>query len=164
MPAGRTLRTLQSVSLYRSSVRLPLTCPFIRICELQADTIVRRYPDMRIASLRLSWSVPSRSDAERQDSNVRKRDLWGYVQEDAAADAFILAATDESGQWCGHEAFFITAPSVAAAEDVDILRQIYYPEVPWLVKEGKHVSHQTGFFDCGKAERLMGWVHRDALS
>jgi hypothetical protein len=115
---------------------------------------------MRIASLRLSWSVPDRSQAERHDTNARKRDLWGYVQEDSAADAFLLAVTDESGRWCGHEAFFIVAPGVAAAADTDILRQKYFPEVP--IKENKVIS-RVGFFDCGKAERLLGWVHRDGL-
>jgi hypothetical protein len=94
---------------------------------------------------------------------VRKRDLWGYVQEDAAAEAFILAASDESGRWCGHEVFFIAAPSAAAAEDIDILKQTYYPEVSWLVKEEKDMSHKTGFFNCEKAERLLGWVHRDVF-
>ena len=29
----------------------------LRICEMQADTIVRRYPFMRVASLRLHWYV-----------------------------------------------------------------------------------------------------------
>ena len=65
---------------------------------------------MRIASLQFSWSVPDRSHAEHPDTDVRKRDLWGYVQEDSAADAFLLAVTNESGRWYGHEAFVITAP------------------------------------------------------
>lgn len=81
--------------------------------ELQADTIIRRYPSMRIASLRLSWSLPSRQAAMRDDPERRRTDLWGYVQEDSGAEAFLLALTDESGRWAGHEAFFITAPDVA---------------------------------------------------
>jgi hypothetical protein len=116
---------------------------------------------MRIASLRLSWSVPDRSYAERLDANARKSDLWGYVQEDSAADAFILAVTDESGRWSGHEAFFIAAPGVAAADDTNILRQTHFPEVP--IRKSRVENGRAGFFDCGKAERLLGWVHRDRL-
>lgn len=159
MPTRRTLRTLQSVIRVVPLPLRVLTSPSTRIAELQADTIIRRYPHMRIASLRFSWSVPDRSHAEHPDPEVRKRDLWGYVQEDSVADAFLLAVTDESGRWCGHEAFVITAPSVAAVRDNDILRRTYFPEVP--IKENKVTSGEVGFFDCGKAERLLGWVHRD---
>jgi len=148
------------LSLYPTRHRLR-TCPFARVGELQADTIVRRYPYMRIASLRLSWSVPDRSHAEDHDANTRKTDLWGYVQQDSAADAFLLAATDESSRWSGHEAFVIAAPDVAATDDVDILRQTHFPEVP--IKESKVISGKIGFFNCEKAERLLGWVHRDGL-
>lgn len=132
------------------------------ICELQADTIVRRYPFMRIASLRLHWSVPSRSRAQRDDPTRRSKDLWGYVQEDSAADAFLLALTEETGKWSGHEAFFIVAPVVAMDEDSRELRQKFWPHVP--VKDGKEVSGRKGFFDCGKAERLLGWSHKDTDS
>ncbi|KAF5382199.1 hypothetical protein D9615_004257 [Tricholomella constricta] len=129
------------------------------ICELQADTIVRRYPSMRIASLRLHWSVPHRSHAQSIDSTQRSKDLWSYVQEDSAADAFLLALTGEGDEWSGHEAFFITAPEVACDEDVKDLLQRFWPDVP--IREGKDVSGRTGLFDCDKAERLLGWVHKD---
>ncbi|GLB40545.1 putative rmlD substrate binding domain [Lyophyllum shimeji] len=132
------------------------------ICELQAETIVRRYPSMRIASLRLHWSVPSRLHAQRDDPTLRSKDLWGYVQEDSAADAFLLALTEETGKWSGHEAFFIVAPVVAMDEDSRELRERFYPDVP--ITEGKDVSGSAGFFDCRKAERLLGWVHKDAES
>jgi nucleoside-diphosphate-sugar epimerase len=91
-----------------------------------------------------------------------RKDLWGYVHEDSVADAFLLAVTDESGRWSGHEAFFIVAPRIAPDEDSAVLRQKYWPNVP--IKENRDVSGETGFFDCGKAERLLGWVHRDGLS
>ncbi|RDX57040.1 NAD(P)-binding protein, partial [Lentinus brumalis] len=129
------------------------------IGELQADTIVRRYPSMRVASLRLSWSVRRREDALRDDPEQRKNDLWGYVQEDAAADAFLLALTDESGRWSGHERFFITAQDVASEVASRELWERYWKDVP--IKEGKDLSGHKGFFDCSRAERLLGWTHRN---
>ncbi|KAI0682660.1 NAD(P)-binding protein [Cerioporus squamosus] len=129
------------------------------ICELQADTIVRRYPSMRVASLRLSWSVKRREDALRDDPERRKNDLWGYVQEDAGAEAFLLAVTGEEGKWSGHERFFITAPDTASEVPSVELWQKFWKDVP--IKEGKDLTGQKGFFDCSRAERLLGWVHRN---
>lgn len=113
---------------------------------------------MRVASLRLSWSLPTREDALRDDPRRRKSDLWGYVQEDSAAEAFLLAVTGENERWKGHEAFFIVAPDTSANEDSEELWQTYWRDVP--LKEGKDLRGHKGFFDCSKAERLLGWVHR----
>ncbi|KAH9945033.1 NAD(P)-binding protein [Epithele typhae] len=129
------------------------------ICELQAETIVRRYPSMRVASLRLSWSLPSRADAMRDDSERRKNDLWGYVQQDSGAEAFLLAVTGEDSRWSGHEAFFITAPDTANDLPSMELWERHWREVP--IKQGKDLSGNKGFFDCSKAERMLGWVHRN---
>lgn len=114
---------------------------------------------MRIASIRLHWSVPHRDLATREDPARRSNDLWGYVQEDSGADAFLLAVTGETGKWSGHEAFLISAPTVASNLDNKTLRQQFFPNVP--IKEGKTLDGKAGFFDCGKAERLLVWVHKD---
>ncbi|KAF8638299.1 hypothetical protein AX17_002319 [Amanita inopinata Kibby_2008] len=111
------------------------------ICEVQADAIVRRYPSMRIASLRPHWSVPSKSVALERDELKSKNDLWGYMQEDSGADAFLLAVTEENGKWSGHEAFFIVAPTIAASRDAKVLRETYWADVP--VKPGKDFSGNT---------------------
>ncbi|KAF5367442.1 hypothetical protein D9758_003809 [Tetrapyrgos nigripes] len=132
------------------------------ICELQADTIVRRYPSMRIASLRLHWSLPDPELARKLDASKAKNDLWGYVQEDSAADAFLRALTDDSDRWSGHEAFFIAAPHIANTESTEALRARFWPDVP--IKSGKELSGRDGFFDCSKANRLLGWVHTDSLA
>ncbi|KAA1467724.1 NAD(P)-binding protein [Dentipellis sp. KUC8613] len=130
------------------------------ISELQADTIIRRYPDIRIASLRLHWSIPTRDKAQNQDPERAKNDLWGWVQEDSASEAFLLAVTRDDLTWRGHERFYIVAPTIAHVQlDSKDLRERYYSGV--RVRDGKDVSGQKGFFDCGKAERLLGWVHRD---
>lgn len=128
------------------------------ICELQAETIVRRFPSMRIASLRLHWSVPNRAiPAARLSPESAAKDLWAYVHEDSAADAFLLAL-EVTTSWSGHEAFFITAPEIAAPDmDSEQLRMQYWPNVP--LKNGVEIKGRTGFFDCSKAQRLLGWVH-----
>ncbi|KAF9029522.1 NAD(P)-binding protein [Hymenopellis radicata] len=128
------------------------------ICEMQADTIVRRYPDIRIASLRLHWSIPEKSVAQSMDAEKSKNDLWGYVQEDSSAEAFLLAIGD-SAKYEGHEAFFITAPEIAFDADSKQLREEFWPNVP--ITAGKDVSGSKGFFDCSKARELLGWVHKD---
>ncbi|KAF9524851.1 hypothetical protein CPB83DRAFT_578163 [Crepidotus variabilis] len=126
-----------------------------QICELQGVTIVRRYPSLRVASLRLHWSVASRAVAATE---VEKRatDLWGYVQEDSAADAFLLALEDNS-RWSGHESFFITAPRTAFDDETESLLRRFWPNV--AIRES--FVGTKGLFDCSKAERLLGWKHKD---
>jgi len=129
------------------------------IAESQADTIVRRYPSMRVASIRIHWSVPTRIQAYRKDVFGNRGDLWGYVQMDSAADAFLRAVTVEKSRWIGHETFFIVAPQLAADEDWLELKGKYFPDTP--MKPGCVESSMEGFYDCSKAERLLGWVHED---
>ncbi|KAJ7475724.1 hypothetical protein FB451DRAFT_254522 [Mycena latifolia] len=135
------------------------------ISELQADTIVRRFPDMRVASLRLHWSVPSRAFAAKNLPIDRaKNDLWGYVQEDSSAESFILAITQPTDNWpSAAEAFFIVAPETTFDGDTrELPMREYWPNVP--VKEGKDLGGNTGFFDCSKAKRLLGWVHNPNMT
>lgn len=128
------------------------------ICELQADTIIRRYPFMRIASLRLSWSVSTDfKNKLSQDPERRKNDLWGWVEEDSGAEAFLLALED-SDKWSGHEAFFITATDTVLQQSSVELKEKFWSHVP--LKEGKTLTGNQAFFDCSKAERLLGWMHR----
>jgi len=132
-----------------------------RVAEFQADTILRRYPTMRIASLRLSWSIPNKDHANQgsQDPDGRVSDLWGYVQEDAAAEAFILAISPDNTRWSGHEAFFITAPDTTLEVDSMVLKEKYLPKIP--MKGERRLEGREGFFDCSKAEKLLGWVHKE---
>ncbi|THH28334.1 hypothetical protein EUX98_g5861 [Antrodiella citrinella] len=128
------------------------------ISELQAETIIRRYPFMRIASLRLSWSLStSFKNSLSKNPEKRKNDLWGWVEEDSGAEAFFLALED-SDKWSGHEAFFITAPDTMLEESSMGLKERFWGDVP--LKEGKRLVGNQGFFDCSKAERLLGWKHK----
>jgi len=126
---------------------------------MQADTIVRRYTSMKVASLRLHWSVSSRAIANKPDSHDRPKDLWGYVQEDSGAEAFLLAIRQDNDKWSGHERFFITAPETAFEEDTMSLIQKSFPNVP--IKAGKVFMGREGLFDCSKAGALLGWHHKD---
>ncbi|GJE96271.1 NAD(P)-dependent oxidoreductase [Phanerochaete sordida] len=125
------------------------------ICETQADAIVRRFPQMRVASLRPSWSIPNRDFAKHQDAERRKNDLWGWVHRDSCADAFLLAITADEGAWTGHEAFFIVAPDTTEGIAPEVLYEQFWSHVP--IKAGKDLK--GGFFDSSKAERILGWVH-----
>lgn len=93
----------------------------------------------------------------RSDPERRKNDLWGWVQEEATAEAFLQAVVVENGRWSGHEAFFITAPTTTENEENTALYNKYWGEVP--IKHGKDLT--KGFFNCSKAERLLEWRHRE---
>ncbi|THH12777.1 hypothetical protein EW146_g7374 [Bondarzewia mesenterica] len=108
----------------------------------------------------LHWCIPTREKALKQDPMRAKNDLWGWVQEDSAAEAFLLALTQDDGRWSGHERFFITAPDRASLEyKSEELKEAFWGSVK--IREEKEISGRMGFFDCSKAERLLGWVHRD---
>ncbi|KAL5486081.1 hypothetical protein ACEPAI_7125 [Sanghuangporus weigelae] len=128
------------------------------IAEMQADCIVRRWPDVRIASLRLHWALPSRLHAVRENPETHRADLWGWVHVDAAAAAFLLALTAEEGRWKGHEAFFIAAPDLADEHTSAELLGRFFPNVP--LKEGKKLEGCASLICSDKAQRVLGWVHK----
>src|SRR3954466_2544222 len=80
------------------------------ICEQQANSLVRRYEGVSIASIRFHWVVPEREMAARS-FNAPNQDtakhLWGYTLREPAARACLLAI---EGRFNGHEVFYITAP------------------------------------------------------
>lgn len=127
------------------------------ICEQQGDSIVRRYEQMRIASLRFHWVVPSlelpRSVHKQRAENPQPKHLWAWTHQAAAARACLLGVTAD---FSGHEVFFIIAPNTVADEATSLeLAQRFYPQVP---VRGDLSGHRS-FFDSSKAERLLGWKH-----
>ena len=80
------------------------------------------------------------------------RHLWGYVLGPAVSRAFLAAVT---GDFEGHETFLIVAPETMVDTPSLELAAEHYPEVPVL----GDLSGTTGFFDCRKAESLLGWSH-----
>ena len=55
----------------------------------------------------------------------------------------------------GHEVFYLTAPDTIAEVPSLELKQQFFPDV--LVRGD--LSGNKSFFDCSKAERLLGWQH-----
>ena len=125
------------------------------MCEQQADSFVRRYEGMRIASLRFHYVTPERAEAAERfnqaEDKFRHR-LWAYTRRDAAARACLLSLTAD---FEGHEAFFIIAPDTTSDEPSRALAAKYLPEVPIRGEFAGNCS----FFDSSKAGRILGWEH-----
>ncbi|HZG68799.1 MAG TPA: hypothetical protein VEZ12_18800, partial [Herpetosiphonaceae bacterium] len=56
------------------------------------------------------------------------------------------------------EAFYIVAPDTAVDQPSLALAERYFPGV----QIRGDLSGGRGFFDCSKAERLLGWRHDDS--
>lgn len=127
------------------------------ICEQQADTFVRRYEDMRIASMRFHWVVPERELAARSfttsstDVDAAKH-LFAYTRFDAAARACLLSLT---ASFDGHEVFYIVGPDTTVDVPSLELAARHFPGIP--IKGD--LSGFRSFFNSTKAERLLGWKH-----
>ncbi len=123
--------------------------------ELQGDAFARRYEDMSITSLRFHWLVDERERAVKYAQSFGPaiiRHLWAYTLFSEANRACLLSLTAD---FKGHEVFYIVAPrSVVAEPSLDLARQ-YYPNTPIR----GDLSGNSGFFNCGKAERILGWRH-----
>jgi UDP-glucose 4-epimerase len=125
------------------------------ICEQQADSFVRRYENMVIASLRFHWVVNISQLPQEAYGGLepeKAKHLWAYTDTEAACRACLLGVTAD---FRGHEAFFIIAPETVASVPSSELIQRFYPTVALRADYGG----QRGFFDCSKAERLLGWKH-----
>ena len=129
------------------------------ICELQAESIARRYEDMTIASMRFHSVVSDRGTVvgwNKRAGPVLSKHLWGYTRFDAAARACLMSL---SAGYKGAEAFYIVGPdSSSDVPSLELARQ-FFPNVPVR----GDLSGQRGFFDCSKAERLLGWKHEPGL-
>jgi nucleoside-diphosphate-sugar epimerase len=123
------------------------------IMEQQADSVARRYPTMTIASFRIHGAAADRERAATQtEPGMMVNHLWGYVRFDAIARACLLAL---QASWQGHEVFNIVADDTVVDTDSAELARLHWPEVP--VRKDFHGN--SGFYDCGKAERVLGWKH-----
>ena len=124
------------------------------ICEAQADSFVRRY-NMVIASLRFHGAFHSRfvgGEDARNPDGITAKALWGYCTFEACARACLLSLTAD---FTGHEVFYIVAPTTMMDAPSLELAQAVFPEV----RVRGDLSGNRGFFDCSKAERLLGWKH-----
>lgn len=127
------------------------------VLEQQGDAFARRFEDMAIASLRFHLLIDSRERAVERTAHFAPggtRHLWAYTLLSAAARACLLAVTAD---FTGHEAFYIVAPQTVMNEPSLELAQQNYPNTPIR----GDLSDHNGFFDCAKAERLLGWKHEE---
>ena len=127
------------------------------VLEQQADAFARRYEWMTIASLRLHMLVETRAKAIEMTSalgEIAFRHLWGYTLLDEASRACLLSLNAE---FTGHEVFYIVAPHTVTSEPSRELARQYYPHA----EIRGDLSDTTSFFDCTKAEQLLGWKHRE---
>jgi nucleoside-diphosphate-sugar epimerase len=127
------------------------------VLEQQADAFARRFDGMKIASLRLHWLLESRDQAVENTAKLEelsKRHLWAYTLLDEASRAMMLSI---SADFTGHEVFYIVAPQTAAVQPSLELARQHYPNV----EIRGDLSNHTGFFNCAKARRLLGWKHQE---
>ena len=125
------------------------------ICELQAESMVRRYEDMTIASMRFHGVVPDRAlmgKWDGSDGEKLSKHLWGYTLFEPAARACLLSLTADIH---GAEVFFIVGPDTTSNVPSLELAQRHFPNVPIT---GDLSGHRS-FFNSFKAERLLGWKH-----
>lgn len=128
------------------------------ICEAQADSIARLDDCMSIASLRLHGLFLNRQTAiehQAARSDSAWRDLWGYTTMAAAVRACLATFAVSPPPWRGHEVFYIVAPRTAIDRPSSELISQYYPSVSHAALLESH----QGFYDCTKAETLLGWSH-----
>ena len=74
------------------------------------------------------------------------------MRRDATARAVFAALTVP---FAGHEVFYIVAPDTMVAAPSLELAAEHFPDVPIR----GDLDGNRGFFDCGKAETILGWHH-----
>jgi UDP-glucose 4-epimerase len=127
------------------------------ICEQQADTFARRYKDIRIASIRFHHVVHEKQEAVRHVAGPpiqTAKHLWAYTLIGPAARACLMSL---DADFTGHEAFYIVAPDTTNDRPSLDLHAEFFPNVP--IKGD--LSGRNSFFNCAKAERMLGWRHDD---
>lgn len=108
---------------------------------------------MSIASLRFHHCVPEKKETANQLKESRK-DLWGYVLSESAARACLLAL---DVPWRGHEVMFVVSNQHSAqGSNAEEMAKTFYPKTK---RKSGPLSPSQGFYDCSKAERLLGWKH-----
>lgn len=128
------------------------------ICEQQADSLARRYDDLRIASMRFHWVIADRAISANRFGFATEdaaKHLWAYTLLEPAARACLMSL---DAAFKGHEVFYIVAPDT----NIDVpsleLAARFFPDVPVR----GDLSGNRSFFSSAKAERLIGWSHDTA--
>ncbi|KAG9118399.1 hypothetical protein FRC07_007104 [Ceratobasidium sp. 392] len=108
---------------------------------------------MSISCLRFHHVVPERKHFIGDDVQHGATDLWGWTDALAAGRAMLLAL---EVPWTGCEIMYVVGEEHCAdgmkAED---LAKKHFPDAVLRRKMGD----KEGFFDCSRAEKLLGWKH-----
>lgn len=128
--------------------------------EQQANGFAHRYPDMTLVSLRYHWIIRPGVYAQWRtqppaDPHGPFKNLWGYVdiRDCARANRLAIEAT-----WSGHQACFLTAKDTRFDIPSKELAEKFYPDVEIC----GDLSGYNSFFNCTKANELLGWEHQHA--
>ncbi|EJU02857.1 NADP-binding protein [Dacryopinax primogenitus] len=122
------------------------------IIELQADSIARGYPEMTITTLRLHHVTHEKIIPPEWVARAG-RDLWGWVNDESAARAFLLALEREGG---GAEIINVIGDDHRAeGHDAEVLAKTYHPKT----EIRRTVKGDNSFYTSEKAEQLLGWRH-----
>ncbi|MBB5752923.1 NAD-dependent epimerase/dehydratase family protein [Prosthecomicrobium pneumaticum] len=121
------------------------------------DAAVRR-AGLEAVSLRMPWIQTAESFVRdvrprRVHADLVARDLWGYLDAEDAAEAF-LAAVERPIE--GHRRLFISAADTFMEEDTAALVAAAYPGVPL---RRPPVGRET-VFDLAEAAAALGWAPR----
>ncbi|WVW82881.1 hypothetical protein I302_104893 [Kwoniella bestiolae CBS 10118] len=135
-----------------------------QICEIQALSLCRLHPSLTIASLRFHHVLPTLAQAVEWS---REEEFWMWTSSLSAAQACIMGlTTPQEGRWKGHEAFNIVAPEIAwrdaTAGSLELLGKSEWNDegrIGLVDREWWEGGRRRGFWDCTKAERLLGWRH-----
>jgi nucleoside-diphosphate-sugar epimerase len=126
--------------------------------EVIADSLVVRYPDMSICSLRINNVIlPNRYDIlqyRRDNFPAGGGNFWSYIDARDVAGAFRAAL---EGQSEGHEVFLIAAADTCL--DIPIREAFERHYGPGANFASGHGDFQS-VFDCSKIERFFGWKPR----
>jgi nucleoside-diphosphate-sugar epimerase len=129
--------------------------------EVIADSMVVRYPQMPVVSLRINnvitpdtyhWLQQRRDQYPQGGSG----NFWSYIDARDVATAFRAAL---EGETAGHEVFLIAAADTSS--DVPLAEALavrFGPEAAARLATG-HGPYQSAF-DCSKMERVFGWKAR----
>ena len=126
------------------------------VMEEQGNSITRRYENLSVCSMRFHGMWPTKPGYEIRIPGPPKlsKDLWAYTNIMSGAQACVLAL---NAPVTGHEAFFIVAPENVTDLPSAELAATYFPDVPIT----GDLSGRTSFYNCAKAERLLGWTHEN---
>lgn len=128
-----------------------------KIGEVQAADFARRDPRATIVSLRLHALARDEAHLREWKNDppaLSVKDLWGYT---GLADAATACLAALHADLVGSEVIYFVAPKTIANRPSAELARTFYPHVGVRGDLGGPDGF-GGFFDCSKAEQLLGLV------